>query len=462
MGFTESVLLDGAGEELWRGLHADRLQALERAALTPEAGGDALAALCGAQARADGRPWVVQSDLFRLSRELELVSNEGTARGFVLLPPAGVVLERSVEAFNREHVRALEAVEMRLPVVFDHAHDDLRELTRSYDEDGRLFRVEDPRDDLRLSYAADPHLLNWLRGRRLRADRLPYTIVTEISVLRRFKSGELGRLNRVREYRLPDLHTIVTAPGAEEMALAMTLHAAEATRFWVDSSWVQFVDQTEDFGRDYPGLAAALARAAGRPTLVNVLERAPRYYRMRSGLMPDAGTGTLLLYNMQWDEENPRRFGIESDDGQPLVILHGNVAAGSGILCVVLGRALADFAPRVVPIELAELQVVLQPLTDRHQQAAHEHRARLELRGLRAGVARSDASLGKLLQAHRDSWRPYVAVVGDREIGGALGFQPATARERIGEADLFARHGARLERCRPASGAVVRPSPVVP
>lgn len=458
MQYSHSRLLDAEGCEVWEGPHDERLQAICE---LPLANGerDALLALGGASRRTDGSPWVAHGDVFRTSRDLGMVSTEGTARGFVLLPPPGALLERCVASFNREHRCDLAAVEMMLPTVFDHGSEVMQELTGSYAQDGRMFRLTEPKLDLRLSYAADPHLFNWLCGRELLARRLPYTIVTDVGVLRRFRSGEIGRLNRVREYRLPDVHSFVTAQAAQDQCVLMTSLAARATRFWAGESWAQVVDLTADFSRAHPDLPAEMARAARRPTIVNTFATKPRYYEMRSGLMPDAGTGPMMLYNLQWDEENPRRFGICLDTGEPLVILHGNLAAGSGILSLVLGRALAGLAPRVVPVEVAAAQVIVQPLTDRHRTSAEAHRARLEARGLRVRVSASDGPLGHALRRHEREWRPFVAVVGDRETDGPLHLQLPGGTERIDEERFFARYGERITRCCAMVPADVPPLP---
>lgn len=460
MEYTQSLLIDPDGTTVWTGPHHRRAECLTVLRLDRPDGGDALAALCGAAFRPDGSPWVSHSEVFHQAQALGLLSTQGTARGFVFLPPPGVVLERSVAAFNAAHLRNLEAVEIDFPVAFDHARPDIVELTRGYADGGRLFKLADTKLDTRLAYAADPHLFNWLRGRRLRQAALPYTIVSEVEVLRRFRDGELGRTNRVHQYRLPDVHTFVSAADAEGACLRAVELAADAVSFWCSDAWVQFVDLTDGFLRAHPDLLQRMARTARKATLVNVLRDRPRYYAMRSGIMPDAGTGALMLYNLQWDEENPLRFDIGIDDGSELVVLHMNAAAGSGVLCVVLGRALAGHTERLLPPELASHQVVLQPIADRFAPLARDLAHRLQQRGLRAAVSSRQGPLGKVLRRHAEAWQPLVAIVGEQESTRPLVFQPPGGDRRMEEDAFFAAYGSRLSRCRWDNGTTVRPLPI--
>ncbi|WP_413207386.1 hypothetical protein [Rhodospirillum sp. A1_3_36] len=397
-----------------------------------------------------------------MAERLNLVTFVGSADGFPTMLPAGTVLARAVLAGNRNHLRELGAVGIDFPAIFDSAPDDMRSLVASYEANHRMFRLDEAGHDLRLSYAADPGLFSWLRGSRIERQALPYTIVSDVEVMRRFRKGELGSLAKVRQYHLPDIHSLVSLENAAEFLIHATRLAAEQLSWWAGESWVQFIDITKALLEREPALPKLLATVAGRPTMVNVLADQPLYYGMRTGLMPDAGTGVLLLYNFQWDEDNPRRFCIDLDDNSQLLVLHANVAAASGILCLALGRALAGLAPPVLPIEIAPEQIVILALTDFHLSAARGHANRLRRLGLRIAVELADKGLSNAIAGLKSRWQPWFAVVGDNEAqASSLMFQPTWERTALSEAEFMARFGERIARCRIDDYLAIRPPPFV-
>jgi threonyl-tRNA synthetase len=394
----------------------------------------------------------------RNAERLEFVSAEGCVPGFFNVLPRGIFLDRCIDRFNRQHAVALGAVLMEFPTVFDQTSAEIEELTRGYERDGRMFSLGPPDEGKRLSYAADPGLFNWLKGRVLAPERLPFTISSPLMAMRRWKSGELGDLDHLRQYPLSDLHILVTAADALPSYLFNTSLGAEGARFWAGEDWAVFADITAEFLGRVPGLGGAIARAAKKWTLVRVYPNAPRYYAMRSGIVLDAGYADVMLYNMQWDEENPQRFQIGVADGQPLVVLHGNMATGWPLLLpVLLGRAMSRLAPLGFPVEVAPVQVCVLPVAEQHLEAA---RAWMSQRPrLRARLLGPERPLRRRLREVHDSLCPVFMVIGDRDIasGGQLTY--TTTREIIGGSDFPEHVRRRIERCTPETDPPVIHSP---
>lgn len=387
-------------------------------------------------------------EIKRWAERLGFVSALGCVPGFFNVLPRGVFLDRCVEQFNREHAAALSAVRMEFPNVFDLASEGMEELTRSYERDGRMFRLGAPDEGKRLAYAADPGLFNWLQGCVLATERLPYAVSSPLPAMRRWKSGELGDLDHLRQYPMSDLHILTTADGALESYLVNTGLGAHGARFWAGEDWAVFADVTAEFVGRRPDIGGALARAAGKWTLVRVHPSAPRYYAMRSGILVDAAYADVMLYNMQWDEENPRRFQISCADGREVVVLHGNMATGWPLLLpIVLGRALSKLAPRGFPVELAPVQVRVFPVAEQHVAAARAWAA--ERPHLRTELVGPERPLGRRVRDARDALCPAFVVIGDREgsSGGQLTY--TMTKEPVGGDDFPAAVRRRIERCRP-------------
>lgn len=397
--------------------------------------------------KSDIRP-VRASEVRRSAERLGFIDSQGCVPGFFNVLPRGGFLESCIEQFNRRHAAELGAVSIEFPIVFDHSSAEMQELTRSYEHDGRMFRLGEPDETRRLAYAADPGLFNWLRGRILNPNRLPFVIVSHLKAMRRWKSGELGNLDHLRQYPLSDLHIIVTNDVALPNYLTNTRLGAEGARFWAGEDWVMFVDVTAHFLSRVPDVGSAIARAAEKWTLIRVYPGATRYYSMRSGIIVDAGYADVMLYNMQWDEENPRRFRIRSADEKPLVVLHGNMVTGWPLLLpILIGRTLSNLSPLGFPVEIAPVQASVLPVRERHLEDAKTWIA--THRYLRTQLLGPERTLRRRLQEVRDSLCPIFLILGDRERTSGAHLTYAMTNELVGVDDLPDALKRRIERCTP-------------
>jgi threonyl-tRNA synthetase len=108
-------------------------------------------------------------------------------------------------------------------------------------------------------------------------------------------------------------------------------------------------------------------------------------------------------------------------------------------------------APRVIPVELSPVQVVVLALTEGNMTAASSAATRLNDLGLRAALGASSGSIGSRIKELRATWNPFHAVVGDREAGGT----PLQLRSPAGmpggsPEEVVTTYGRRLDACRPA------------
>jgi threonyl-tRNA synthetase len=448
-GIARTELYSGEGElllEVEGGLDPRQL-----AAVASVAGDRALAVVCGADgAEAGGTS--ARVDTLRTAEALELVSRRGCVKGFLTILPRGALLERCVRAFNRDHLEALEATAMEFPLVFDRSDPAMAELTASYEKQDRIFRVEGSRGEYRLSYAADPGLFGWLAGSRLDPAALPFAIFSPTPVFRQLRSGEVGGVDRQRQYHVPDLHLLTEAGDATSVFVRCAGLAAEGARFWFGEDFAQFAEVVAERHAGEPELGRRLAQAAGRPTVVRVLERRPRYYAIKGGIVVPAGFGGIMLYNLQLDDTNGERFDIRLPSGDAAHIVHGTVAGGwPKLLPLAIGRGLAGLGAKVLPPELAAEQVVCLPIDERHRAAAGAYADRLRGHGLRVTVEQGRGQpLGARLRAQRARWQPHHVVFGDRELGGE---EPLIASpvdgERFPLERFLDRFGERLRRCTP-------------
>lgn len=349
---------------------------------------------------------------------LSMLSRAGCPPGFLHVLPRGVVFDEAVEALNRNHAATLDAAVIRFPLVFERRSEDIASLTETFERQGRSFRLAEPDGDLRLAYAADPALFAWLRGRRLKRSSLPYVLYSPMPVFRRFQSGELSLLN-LRQYTLPDLHALCPPSHARQVFATLLSEAAKSTRLLFGEDWTFFVEISPELSERFPDLAADAARVCAQFTHVTYLERRVRYFGVKAGINVSAGSGPVMLFNFQWDETSSRRFDFSTTDGESLVVFHSTLAGGwPKVLPSLVGRALIGWRPCTFPTELAPVQVAVFPVGPAHVQRADEVALELRQLGLRTAVEIS-GSLSARVRRIRESWTPFQAVVGDRELAGA-------------------------------------------
>lgn len=397
---------------------------------------------------------VHRSEVLRMAEELGFVSRKGVPKGFLSILPRGTVLQARVEAFNQRHMDALCAVRIDFPSIFEIENSSpLRDLTRSYEAQGRIFHVENSTREWRLAYAADPGLLSYLEGRILHPAALPYAIASPMSAFRSYKSGECGGLDKNRQYNLPDLH-ILCGDDARETFIKNLSLSAEGARFWEQSDVgiALFVDVVDDFLKDWPTLGEDLARASRVATLVRVLAARPRYYAFRAGLVLYTGIGTIMLYNFQWDDTNPLHFRLRRTDDGEIVIIHATLAAGwPKLLPWIIGRGLTGLGPRIIPPELDSPELTILPVRAEHTAYAGSLAAELVSSGRDVQIDNRDIPLGARVRQLRRRWNAYHIVIGGRESDGSaipLVESPCPGIEPSPLSTFLATLGRRLDRCR--------------
>lgn len=271
----------------------------------------------------------------------------------------------------------------------------------------------------RLAYAADASLFSWLRGRELVGARLPYTIYSPMPVFRRRLSGETDLLT-LNQYTLPDLHVLCT-PQQAPMAYAKILREAAATcSLLFGETGAQFLEISPELYDRYPDLAPDMARVASQFTIARYLDRRRRYFSAKGGIDVHSGSTPIMLYNFQWDEINGPRFGIRTGHGEDIVIIHSTLAGGwPKVMPLIVGRALAGWAEREIPVGFGGQAVTVLPVIDDDIPSAVRAVNQLRSHGVPAGLGEGGRrSVGSRLHRLRQHWHPYNTVVGRREAGG--------------------------------------------
>jgi threonyl-tRNA synthetase len=404
-----------SAELLWVGEHHRRSDAIK--CIDPRLINVALGNILGCGERIDGSKSPTESKILEFAIDQEFISTKNNAHGFITALPKAKIIQRVVEAINEEHYQFLDATEISFPIVYDNSSEELNQLTHSYDSDARIFAVESKNENLRLAYAADPGLFLWLKNKMFKKGSLPYSISTELNVFRKYKSGELGGFPTLREFPMPDIHIICNKSDALNLMCSNLNFASKKMQRFFNGTWIFSMDIVEELLEEIPHLLSDVCKAVNSICVINVLKEKPRYYSIKTVFMMDAGERSIMNYNMQWDEVNPQRFNISSEEGEPLVVLHGTLMhSWYKILPVYINKHLTYQTNELLPVCFSPVQVALIPLNQEHYKVAEKIKNDFNRLGIRGQVIKLEKTLSKTLSKIKKRFIPYFLVVGDSEI----------------------------------------------
>lgn len=434
--YSETSVFNPSGEKIWLGQYADRKLAITQISSSEQ--NNALAYVLGLTDRVDNTPLFSSKQIFKKAIELNFINQDNNVPGFVTVLPKTKIIERIVEKINSMHFKKINAVEISFPTFFDYNIMEMQELAKSYEFEERMFKLGGADEEIRVSYAADPGLFLWLKGKKFRANSLPYAVYTYTLVYRRFKGGELGGFPRLREFPMPDLHIICSKKDAKNLYLENIKIAAENMRFLLGEDWAFSIDITPTLLSRLEGFIQDICKAIKKHCTVNILSNKPRYYDIKSVFMMDAGDCAIMNYNMQWDEENPKRFNISSEENHEIVILHGTLMhSWYKILPVFINRTLTGKDKGLLPYHISPLQVSILPTSENYITAAENLRQILISNNMRTAILGGKKNLSKAIQLSHKNLIPYFIIVGEEEAASKRFYVTSAADNQVQELDEF-------------------------
>ncbi len=447
-----ALVLGRDGQELWSGAETD----LEKFISSVAEGNTALRAM----AHDESLLRCSKSEVMRAAETLEFISRKGMPKGFLATLPSGNFFKASVDAFNLPHLKELKTNSIDFPLVFNGSSKAMTELIDPYVRQGRTFELGG-RDELMLSYAADPNLFSWLQGSRLDPKQLPYAVYSPQPVFRNFRSGELS-IQRTRQFVVPDIHIVADQDSASDEYIHGVELAVESTRFWFGEDFVHVLDSVVGSANDTEEFYARVGKATAGITVVRRLAQRPKYYAQKTGIMLWSGYDNVMLYNLQLDEVNPVRFDIRVDGGGHPTVIHACVAMGlSRMLPILLGRGIAGISEKTFPVELSANQVTVFPLTPGNMPRARAVEDELNDAGVRTRIDMEfNSQIGARVTKLRRLWEAKYVVVGDREMDSLPLIEDVSRSVKPTTIDSFiGLHGDRIRRCAPSFLPHHRPLP---
>jgi len=357
----------------------------------------------------------------KVGRELELFMFHETAPGMPYWLPKGVILYNQLVQFWREEHRKRGYQEIVSPILNKK---ELYVTSGHYDhywQDMFVAKTEDEGEyGVKAMNCPNAHVVFGFKSRSYKD--LPLRL-SDTDTLHRYElSGTLNGLLRVREFRQDDAHIYVTEDQIEsEYTEVFAIVKQFYSVFNLEYSFRLGTRNPENFMGDVETWNKA------EKTLEKILKNSGVEYSIQDGdgafygpkvdiLMKDALGRSWQMGTVQLDFQQPRRFNLEYTDSDgskktPVAIhrvIYGSLERFIGILIEHLGGAF--------PTWLAPVQVVILPISDRHNEYANAVNKELEQHGIRSIVDGRAETLGAKIRDHQLQKLPYMLVIGDKEI----------------------------------------------
>jgi threonyl-tRNA synthetase len=356
-----------------------------------------------------------------LGTRLELFTFVEEAPGFPFWLPRGVVVERELERFVREHLAEAEYAEVRTPLMFSAAIFQTSGHWEHYRQDMFLTSVEDRPYGIKPMNCPGAMLVFRSRSRSYR--ELPIRLAEFAPLHRLEASGTIHGMTRVREFIQDDAHIFLTEEQIEEEVRTLLKWIERAFSTFHLSWSYEFSTRPEKYLGDlaqWERAEAILKRvldASGVPYRITPGEGAfygPKIdIHIRDSVGRSWQTGTIQL-----DYQLPIRFGLEyqGPDGQlhhPVVVHRTILGSFERFLGILLEHCAGRLPPWLAPV-----QIRILPVAERHVEEARALAQELRHEGFRAEAVEATETLGKRVRAAELEKIPYLAVLGDTEVEG--------------------------------------------
>ncbi len=345
-------------------------------------------------------------------------------KGLPLWKPKGAVLRDNLERWLRE----TQIENGYQPVVTPHIGN--LELYKTsghypYYKDSQYAPIDVDGDQFLLKPMNCPHHIMIYKSDMHSYRDLPVRLAEFGTVYRYEQSGELNGLTRVRGFTVDDAHLFVTPEQLldefkEVVRLIQSIFNTLGLTDFRARVGTRDPESDKYVGDDtlWENAAQAIIQACEELGLPYIVEEgeAAFYGPKLDFLVRDVLRREWQLGTVQVDYNLPERFDLEyvASDGsrQRPIMIH---RAPFGSMERFIGILIEHFGG-VFPLWLAPVQALIIPVTDRHNDHAHQIAATLNAVGLRAEVDDSKARMGGKIRAGREQHIPYMLIVGDRDI----------------------------------------------
>jgi threonyl-tRNA synthetase len=361
-----------------------------------------------------------------------------------------MIVVRELERFVTEHLERAGYSEVRTPLMFDISVYQTSGHWEHYRENMLLTTADDRTFGWKPMNCPGSMMIFRSRARSYR--ELPMRLAEFAPLHRNEASGTLHGMTRVREFVQDDAHVFVSEDQIEaELRVLLEWVRSAFTTFHLEWSYelstrpATFLGEKETWDRAEAILEKVL-KESGVKYRISPGEGAfygPKIdIHIRDSIGRPWQTGTIQL-----DYQMPLRFGLEYQgaDGKmhPPVVIHRTILGSwERFFAVLLEHCNGRLPPWLCPV-----QVRILPVTERHAEMANGLRDELRASHLRVEVTDTLETLPKRVREAEVERVPYIAVVGDQEMGNgtvALRVRGTKGTESLSRAEFVDRISRRV------------------
>jgi threonyl-tRNA synthetase len=358
----------------------------------------------------------------RVGQELGLFHLDPLAPGSPFYLPKGMTLYNELVRFVRDLYPKYGYREVMTPQLF---RSELFKTSGHYDkfhDDMYWFAGSDEGEELGVKAMNCPgHCHLFSTGKRSYRE-LPIRWAEFSRLHRNERSGTLNGITRVRTFAQDDAHIYCEpdqVPEEIDAFFRMTAEiydklGVEGVEMAVSTRPEQFLGAPEDWDVAEKALVEAVERAGFQ---CQIKEGEAAFYAPKvEADFKDVLGRAWTLATIQIDMAMPGRFGLRyvGRDGelhQPAMLHRAILGSLERFIGIYIEHTGGDF-----PFWLSPVQVVILPISDRHAERAHEVRAALADRGVRAEVDDRSETLGFRIREGQTQKIPLTLVIGDEEV----------------------------------------------
>lgn len=358
----------------------------------------------------------------RVGQDLGLFHMDALAPGSPFYLPKGMTLYNELIRFIQDLYPKYGYNEVLTPQLF---RSDLFKTSGHYDkfyDDMYWFEGSDEGEELGVKAMNCPgHCHLFSTGKRSYRE-LPIRWAEFSRLHRNERSGTLNGITRVRTFAQDDAHIYCEpsqVPEEIDSFFRMTAEVyeklgVEGVEMAVSTRPEQFLGEPEDWDVAEKALIEAVERAG---FACKIKEGDAAFYAPKvEADFKDVLGRAWTLATIQIDMAMPGRFGLgyvgrDGEMHQPAMLHRAVLGSLERFIGIYIEHTGGDF-----PFWLAPIQVVILPISDRHQARAHELKAVLSTAKVRAEVDDRSETLGFRVREGQTQKIPLTLVIGDDEV----------------------------------------------
>ncbi len=367
-----------------------------------------------------------------LMRAKELVDYEPVSDvGHLRWMPRGKLIRDLLADYVLGKVLPYGAAPVETPVMYDLADQAIFEHADKFGE--RQYRFKSGNRNMMLRFAACFGMFSIMRDMHISPNTLPMKMY-ELSTysFRHEQKGEVIGLKRLRAFTMPDMHTLCS-----DMPEALACFEEQLMMGWETAKdfgtpLVGVIRCTRDFYDTNKEWVRKMVRVSGAPMLIEILSERVHYWIAKVDLAAIDGQGRPIENpTVQIDVESSTRFDIkyhlDGEEVHPPILHCSPTGSVERVICAILESRVTQEVPRL-PTWLSPIQVRVIPVAERHTAHAEKVVRELNAARIRTDLDDREESVGKKVREAGMDWVPYVAVIGDAEVGS--GDLTVTVRSR--------------------------------